>query len=237
MAPDQDPWASGGDATRAEVRDIFARHAERSAEAGSAGVGTDERRRSALPGVLLLPARIWQILPAAGKAGVAALFLALAVALALLLPPAFENASENRADVRRAEAAKLEQIRRQLIRDQRPRRAVVPVPVSTGALAAVVAEDFERRVRAGQLEGPAGPTTCRPVRPQREPGTLDFTCIAERGAKRGVYLDRELVSGYRFRGRVDRATGAAAWCKQNPQPLHADQEEFVVVALSRACIG
>jgi hypothetical protein len=52
-----------------------------------------------------------------------------------------------------------------------------------------------------------------------------------------VYLDRDLVSGYRFRGRVNRATGAAAWCKQNPRLLHADQEEFVVVPVSRACIG
>jgi hypothetical protein len=105
--------------------------------------------------------------------------------LAVLLPPAFESASQNRENVRRAEAAKLEQIRRDLVRDQRPRRAVVPVPVSTAALAGAVAEDFEQRVRAGQLEGPAGPTTCRPVRPQREPGMLDFTCLSERGAKRG----------------------------------------------------
>ena len=32
-------------------------------------------------------------------------------------------------------------------------------------------------------------------------------------------------------------TGAVAWCKENPQPLHADQEEFVVVPLSKACTG
>ena len=29
----------------------------------------------------------------------------------------------------------------------------------------------------------------------------------------------------------------AAWCKEHPQPLHADQEEFIKVAVSRACTG
>ena len=50
-----------------------------------------------------------------------------------------------------------------------------------------------------------------------------------------MYRDRKLVSGYRFRARVINDTGAVAWCKENPQPLHADQEEFVVVPLSKAC--
>jgi hypothetical protein len=75
------------------------------------------------------------------------------------------------------------------------------------------------------------------VRPQPDPAAIVFTCVAERGREKGVYLDRKLVSGYRFKARVVRATGAAAWCKENPRPLHADQEEFVVVPLSRACTG
>jgi hypothetical protein len=234
MPSDPDPWASGGQATRAEVREIFARHAQPHA----ADVpDVEEERRKPVPGFLLLPARLWQLLPVWGKVAVGGLFAALAVGLAVLLPPALENAAENRESRRLAEAANLAQIRRELVRDQRPRRATVPLPVSTAGVAAAVGEDFERRVRVRQLEGPAGPTTCRAVSPQRDPGALDFTCIAERGDQRGVYLDRELVSGYRFRGRVDRETGAAAWCKENPRPLHPDQEEFVTVPLSRACTG
>jgi hypothetical protein len=27
------------------------------------------------------------------------------------------------------------------------------------------------------------------------------------------------------------------WCKENPPPLHGDQEEFVKVPVSRACTG
>ena len=54
---------------------------------------------------------------------------------------------------------------------------------------------------------------------------------------RGSYQGRDLVLGYRFRGRVELKSGSAAWCKENPPPLHADQEEFVKVPVSRDCTG
>ena len=231
MPPDRDPWTSGGDATRREVREIFARHADHAAAA------EPEERRAAVPSMLRLPARLWQLLPAWGRVAVGALAVALAVAVAVLLPPALENAAENRENERRAVAASLEQIRLDLIESQRPRRAVVPRPVTPAGIAAAVQADFVQRVEDGDLEGPAGRTTCRPVRPQPDRVAIVFTCIAERGEARGEYLDRKLVSGYRFKARAMRATGAAAWCKENPRPLHADQEEFVIVPLSRACTG
>ncbi len=234
MAPNRDPWSSGGDATRREVREIFARHADRTAEAPAAEA---EERRAAVPNLLRLPLRLWQLLPGWGRVAVGAFTVALAAAVAMLLPPALENAAENRESQRRAEAANLEQIRRDLIESQRPRRAVVPRPVTPAAIASAVQADFVQRVEDGDLEGPAGRTTCRPVRPQPDRVALVLTCIAERGEERGRYLDRNLVSGYRFKARVMRATGAAAWCKENPRPLHADQEEFVIVPLSRACTG
>jgi len=56
MSPD-DPWTGGGGATRAEVREIFARHAAAGADAG--GPAEPVERRSALPGFLSLPARGW----------------------------------------------------------------------------------------------------------------------------------------------------------------------------------
>jgi hypothetical protein len=234
MPSEQDPWASGGQATRAEVREIFARHA------GSAEPeieAAEPERRKAMPPFVLAPARVWQIIPLGGKLAAAGVLLALAAVVAVLLPPALDNAAENRDSQRRATAANLESIRKQLVRDQRPRATRIAVPVTAGGFAAAVGRDFERRVRDGRLEGPVGPTSCRPIRPQREPGTIAFTCLAERGGERGAYRDRALVSGYRFRGRADRATGYAVWCKENPQPLHADQEEFVVVPLARECTG
>jgi hypothetical protein len=233
MPPDRDPWSSGGEATRREVREIFARHATHAA--GPAAPAPE--RRKAVPGVLRLPARLWQLMPRWGRIATGALLAALAAAVLVLLPPALDNAAENRENQRRAEAANLEEIRQSLIESQRPRRAVLSRPLSAEGLAAVVGADFERRVDSGELEGPVGPTTCRPVRPQPSPAAIVYTCVAERGNEKGAYLDRNLVSGYRFKGRVVRATGAAAWCKENPRPLHADQEEFVIVPLSRACTG
>jgi hypothetical protein len=64
----------------------------------------------------------------------------------------------------------------------------------------------------------------------------DFACLVERGG-RGTYRGRDLLFGYRFRGRVELASSRAAWCKQNPRPLHPDTEEFVTVPVSRACSG
>jgi hypothetical protein len=231
MARDRDPWTSGGDATRREVREIFAKHADRSGAAPAA------ERRSATPNLLLLPVRLWRLMPRWGRVATGALLATLAAAAAILLPIALENAADNRERARQAEAANLAQIRRDLVDSQRPRRAVLEHPLIRARLEAAIAVDFRQRVEAGHLDGPAGPTTCRPVRPQPDPAAIVFTCVAERGRAKGVYLDRKLVSGYRFKARVVRATGAAAWCKENPRPLHADQEEFVVVPLSRACTG
>ena len=235
MGRANDPWSSGGEHTRSEVREIFAQHAERAAISGR-GSGEEARHRP-LPGFLSLPGRIWRVLPRGGKVAVGAALLAAAALLALLVPPALENAGENRENQRRAAAANLERIRLELVEEQRPRRATLPLPLQVSDLEAAVGADYERRVRAGDLKGPAGETGCRPIRGRQESGATVFTCLARQGSSSGVYGDRELVSGYRFRARVVEAIGAAAWCKENPQPLHADQEEFVVVPLSKACTG
>jgi hypothetical protein len=115
MAPDRDPWASGGDATRREVREIFAKHADRSGNAPAA------ERRSAVPNVLALPARLWRLMPGWGRLAVGALLAAVVATVAILLPPAIEKGAVNRENERRAEAANLEQIRRDLVESQRPR--------------------------------------------------------------------------------------------------------------------
>src|ERR687897_359956 len=112
-------WSSGGEATRREVREIFARHADNAAVGGAPA----EERRSAVPGVLRLPGRLWTLLPTWGRVATGALLVALAAAVAVLLPPALENAADNRENQRRAEAANLEEIRQNLIASQRPRRA------------------------------------------------------------------------------------------------------------------
>jgi hypothetical protein len=195
-------------------------------------------RRSPLPGFLTLPARGWRALSRGGRA--AALVLAGAVvALALaLVPPALDNAAENEANERAAIAANRERIRRVLVESQRPRRAVLSAEAAMApALARAVRDDARERARAGTLDGPIGRTACeRITRTGEDPRFATFTCLVERGG-RGTYQGRDLLLGYRFRGRVELASGRAAWCKENPRPLHPDTEEFVTVPVSRACTG
>jgi hypothetical protein len=234
--PSDDPWSGAGEHTRKEVREIFARHRAARGAAGEGGEAVG--RRASLPGFLGLPARGWRGLSGPGKLAVSALGLALAVLIALLVPPALETAGENQATDRRLRAANLESIRQELLASQRPRRAVLEFDAGpAAALAAAVGQDAARRVARGELEGPLGETTCQPVqRTDVDPRAPVFTCLVEQGS-RGEYRGRDLVSGYRFRGRVELAGGRAAWCKENPRPLHPDQEEFVVVPLSKACTG
>jgi hypothetical protein len=161
------------------------------------------------------------------------------VALALaLVPPALDNAAENEANERAAIAANRERIRRVLVESQRPRRAVLSAEAAMApALARAVRDDARERARAGTLDGPIGRTACeRITRTGEDPRFATFTCLVERGG-RGTYQGRDLLLGYRFRGRVELASGRAAWCKENPRPLHPDTEEFVTVPVSRACTG
>jgi hypothetical protein len=239
--PSPDPWSSGGEATRAEVREIFARYeAERVAMPPA-----DEDRRAALPSFLRLPARGWRALPPRGKAAVAATAAAFVTVLAILVPPALENASENRRAEARERAANRERIRRELVREQAPRMATLPRSLREAdperlapAVAAFIEHDARERVRAGDLDGPITVASCEPVRRADAvtPDAAVFACLAETRF-RGTYRGRRLVGGHRFRARVDRRDGGVAWCKENPRPLHPDQEEFVVVPLSRACTG
>jgi hypothetical protein len=236
MAP-EDPWKGGGKATRAEVREIFARHeAARRSESAASGPG---ERHSAVPGFLSLPARGWSLLSSRGRAVVVAVAAALVALVAVLLPPALETASENRVKARSESAANRERIRRELVEQQRPHRARLDAtaPVAA-ALAEVVGADARRRVGSGTLDGPVGHTSCRPVRRRDgDPAHAVYTCLVERARRGGAYRDRDIVIGYRFRARVELATGAAVWCKESPPPLHGDQEEFVKVPVSQACTG
>ena len=232
-----DPWKSGGKATRAEVREIFARHAA-AHEAESAAPGSGERHL-AVPGFLLLPARGWRLLSRRGRAAVVVLAAALVAAVAVLLPPALETGSENRVQARAESAANREGIRRELVEQQRPRRARLdPSAPVAAAVAEVVGADARRRVAAGALDAPIGETSCRPVRRRdADPAHAVYTCLVERARRKRAYRDQDIVIGYRFRARVELASGAVVWCKESPPPLHGDQEEFVKVPVSRACTG
>lgn len=195
-------------------------------------------RRSPLPGFLTLPARGWRALSRRGRAIVLALAAVLVALGVALVPPALDNASRNEAEERAAIAANRARIRRALVEQQRPRWTVLPPggPIAP-ALAGRVRADAQGRAREGTLDGPIGRTECeRITRTGEDPRFATFTCLVERGG-RGTYRGRDLLLGYRFRARVKLSSGRAAWCKENPRPLHPDTEEFVTVPVSRACTG
>jgi hypothetical protein len=229
-----DPWSGGRQATRDEVREIFERHAA-AREAAALG---ETKRRSPLPNFLTLPARGWRSLSRGGKGLVAVLGAALLALAVALVPPALDNAAENEANERAAIAANRERMRRELVEDQRPRRARLSASAPMApALAEQVRADARHRAQEGWLEGPIGNTACeRITRTGEDPRYATFTCLVERG-ERGTYRGRDLLIGYRFRGRVELASGRAVWCKENPRPLHPDTEEFVTVPIARACTG
>jgi hypothetical protein len=195
-------------------------------------------RRSPLPNFLTLPARGWRALSRRGRMLVLALAAVLVALAVVLVPAALDNASQNEADERAAIAENRDRIRRMLVEQQRPRWTVLPPgePIAP-ALAAHVRADALVRAREGTLDGPIGRTACERIRRTGEdPRFATFTCLVERGG-RGTYQGRDLLLGYRFRGRVALGSGNAAWCKEHPQPLHPDQEEFVKVPVSRECTG
>jgi hypothetical protein len=230
-----DPWSGGRQAARDEVREIFERHA---AAREAAAASREAERRSPLPNFLALPIRGWRVLSRRGRSLVLALAAAVLALAVALVPPALDNAAQNEADERAAIAANRERIRRTLMEQQRPRWSMLPLgePIAP-ALAARVRADALVRAREGTLDGPIGRTACeRITRTGEDPRFATFTCLVER-AGRGTYRGRDLLVGYRFRGRVELKSGSAAWCKENPPPLHGDQEEFVKVPVSRVCTG
>lgn len=248
MPKEGDLWGSAGDATRAEVREIFARTAT------DGPPGEPERRRP-LPGLLGLPRRAWRGLSPGWRRVVVVLGVLSLAGLAIAIPAAvrtgYDVADAAREADARAEAAR----RRELIEDQRPRSVPVGAALvndvrrlgglTNPAAAAIVGArmedgitaDVQSRIRAGLLEGPARDTECRPVRDRlaREASYNCFT-LSDRRDFRGVLPPSKaaLSVGYRFSGRADLAAAQLFWCKENPPPLHPTSV-VVKVPLSTRC--
>ena len=85
-------------------------------------------------------------------------------------------------------------------------------------------------------------TSCRRITPVDTAGAplplpasdAYFTCFAVQKTQKTAAAT--LQTGYGFRARANLRTLAFAWCKLNPRPIHADQEEFLTVRLSDECV-
>jgi hypothetical protein len=248
MAKGEDLWGSAGDATRAEVREIFARTA-------TDGPPGESERRQPLPGVLGLPRRAWRGLSPGWRRVVVVLGVLSLAGLAIAIPAAVRTGYDVTNAAREADARAEAARRRELIEDQRPRSVPVGAAVvndvrrlgglTNPAAAAIVGArmedgitaDVQSRIRAGLLEGPARDTECRPVRDRaaREASYNCFTLSDRRDFRQYRWRAQgDLVVGYRFSGRADLAAAQLFWCKENPPPLHPTS--FVVkVPLSTRC--
>jgi hypothetical protein len=235
MPKGEDLWGSAGDATRAEVREIFARRPT------DGPPGESERRRP-LPGVLGLPRRAWGGLSPGWRRVVVVLGVLSLAGLAIAIPAAVRTGYDVTDAAREADARAKAARRRELIEDQRPRSVPVGAAVVNevrrlgGLTNPAATADVQSRIRAGLLEGPARDTECRQVQqPGREASYNCFT-LSDRRDFRGALppSKAELSVGYRFSGRADLAAAQLFWCKENPPPLHPTS--FVVkVPLSTRC--
>jgi hypothetical protein len=180
------------------------------------------------------------------KLGVATVVgLVICGAAAAVIVPAIDRGKERRAARERAQtAAGNAAERRRILHEQIPRHARAPGlrPSRTALLARVerdISRDAAARVRAGELQGPVGATSCRPTPNARpRPGRAVFDCLTvvrqvlASGASGGGAI------GYPFRAVVDWRTFAYTWCKTNPVPAELEvPDPRTVVELPAACRG
>jgi hypothetical protein len=244
MREPDDFWSRAGADTRAEVREIFARHASQPAPPDPA-----EQRFDPLPSVLLLPVRGWRRLSRRGRIVLAALVVAGLAALAISWPQV-ERDKRAGAEQRAEQAAQRRAARvRELAEDQRPRwvglsaatrERITRAGGFTSPLAASMAgrlveagidRDVRGRIEAGKLSGPLRGTTCDPVKVRTASGA-SYNCFALTGHNRSG--ERAFESGYRFSARAELGAGTLIWCKENPRPLHPTSH-VVSIPIARAC--
>jgi hypothetical protein len=192
-------------------------------------------RYDPLPGFLLLPVRGWRKLSRRGRLVLVALVLAGVAAIALSWPTVERDKRAGEAE-RAEQAAERRAARtRELIEDQRPRRAALPAPLrvrirAAGGLEAAaaanlagtrlesaIARDVRSRIAAGDLAGPLLETSCDAVKVRTASGA-GYNCFALVSRERAG--GRVLESGYRFSARAELTPGTLVWCKENPRPLH-----------------
>lgn len=244
--PDRDDfWRRAGADTRAEVREIFARHAAASEDPSEPA----RDRFDPLPNFVLLPVRGWRKLSHRGRI-VLGIFVAAGLAALAVAWPQVESDKRAGAEQRAQEAAERRAARvRELREDQRPRRAVLPAStrerirraggltaplaaaLAGGRLETAIARDVRSRIASGKLSGPLLETSCDPVKVRTASGA-SYNCFAL--TNRNQVGERVVESGYRFSARAELGAGTLTWCKENPRPLHPTSY-VISIPISPAC--
>jgi hypothetical protein len=213
----------------------------------------ETRRRASVPEIVGAWLRIWtpprdvDVPPVPWrKLAVGAVVLALVCAgAAAAIVPAIDHAKQSRAAQERAhDAAVRAAERRRILREQRPRHASAPgLRPDRAALLDRVERDISRdaaaRVRAGELKGPTGRTSCVPataVRLVPEQGVFDCLTVVRNIVASGASGAGTI--GYPFRAVLDYRTFDYVWCKTNPVPGElVTPDPRTVIQLPRVCRG
>jgi hypothetical protein len=192
-------------------------------------------RYDPLPSLAGLPAWLWRRASRRARIAVIAGAAFAAAAVVLLVVSGIGL----REDAERETASYRARAEQRLRADQAPRHGSAPAGASlVDALEAAIDRDVRERL---PRFGPPV-TTCRRVEPVDSSGRpLDvpasyayFTCFAVQRTEDTIAATLDI--GYGFRAKADLDAGTFAWCKLNPRPIHADQEEFIRVDLSRECV-
>jgi hypothetical protein len=215
--------------------------------------GSESERRASVPEIVGAWLHVWtpprdvEIPPVPWRklavAGAIAVLVCGGAAAAIV--PAIDRGKERRAAKERAQTAAINAAeRRRIIHEQIPRHARAPElrPSRTALLARVqrdISRDAAARVRAGELKGPVGGTSCRPAtdpRPRPDQGVFDCLTVVRQVIPSGASGAGAI--GYPFRAVVDWRTFAYTWCKTNPVPAELEvPDPRTLVELPPACRG
>ena len=143
---------------------------------------------------------------------------------------------ERRARIERAQA--IEERKRELRVEQRPRHGRADGRSAVAfmdALERAITADVARRLRAGAVPNPAKRTECE--RLGRTPGGVAYACTAVTSDLPGGEVSRAGFIGYSYRALGDPATGRFTFCKYSGQPGEGSLVGKPLVPLPRPCGG
>jgi hypothetical protein len=172
-----------------------------------------------------------------------AIFVAAAVAAAIVLVPRITESKQERAErERRDAAAALAERRRELIAEQRPHRA----RATAGASRAAVVDELEQHIRAdtgarvaaGTLSPPAARRVeCEPIEHGQDLNgpRVVYSCLAVTSDIPASEATSGGVVGHPFRGAIDFPDGRVTWCKISGRAGEGSLISGGLVRIPRAC--
>jgi hypothetical protein len=215
-------------------------------------------RYEPLPALPELPRWLWRKMGRAARVALVLAVLAIAVAVAALVPGLKESQREQEGRAERERAAQRAELVRRLEAEQRPvaGRSAARDPVSAGAaerlavrahtladVRAAIGFDARTRVERGELDGPIRRVVCEPFPRSLETRGADrdlsrrrgrYSCIAVTAAFERTAASPGGVIGHLYRARVDFAAGRYGLCKIAGRP---GPEREAPVTIPRACGG